>query len=92
MFRANTCKPFPTPLIFAQYRQLDFAGVLLALPVPVAHFHPIQNVNVRNPQMPPVPPRRQAQPDLRLLERRSVGLPIRWPPGWEHDDQFATDL
>ncbi len=35
MFRANTCKPFPTPLIFAQYRQLDFAGVLLALPVPV---------------------------------------------------------
>ncbi|MEZ6060634.1 MAG: transposase [Planctomycetaceae bacterium] len=26
------------------------------------------------------------------LERRSVGLPIRWPPGLEHDDQFATEL
>ena len=26
------------------------------------------------------------------LERRSVGLPIHWPPGREHDDQFAAHL
>ncbi len=26
------------------------------------------------------------------LERRSVGLPIRWPPGLEYDDDFTTNL
>jgi putative transposase len=25
------------------------------------------------------------------IERKSVGLPVRWPPGMEHDDQFSVN-